>query len=502
MNNPFILEWTAWLPLLVVLSSLVPGIFIFLLHERQSRLRISLNVVGALMKLAFIAVMLWGVYHGFDYETRLPLFPGFDFILDSSPLAMLFVTLSAVLWVVTTVYAVGYLEATAHRTRFFGFFAICVSTTTGIALAGNLLTFIIFYEILTVTTYPLVVHRETEEARRAGRTYLAYTLAGGAVFFFGVVWIHTHVGPFDFVSAGALPQMGVEPSGTLVLIFWVLVIGLGVKTAIVPLHGWLPTAMVAPAPVSALLHAVAVVKAGAFGIVRVVYDVFGLELVTEMNLNEPLAVAASITIIYGSLCALYQDDLKRMLAYSTVSQLSYIVLGVATAGPIATIGGVVHLVHQGLMKITLFFCAGCFDQTLHLKKISNLAGVGRRMPLTMVAFTIAALGMIGVPPLAGFISKWFLGVGAVEAGTHWVLWVLVASTILNAAYFLPVLYTAWFDRREKPWEEHRPHDRFEALPSLLFPTLITAALVVLAGIFAETSISPLAWVRIVAESIY
>ena len=203
--------------------------------------------------------------------------------------------------------------------------------------------------------------------------------------------------------------------------------------------------MVAPAPVSALLHAVAVVKAGAFGIVRVVYDVYGVEFAASLGLLVPLGVAAAVTIIYGSVRALSQDHLKKRLAYSTVSQVSYIALGTAIVGPIATIGGVVHLVHQGLMKITLFFAAGNYAETLGIHKVSEMNGVGKRMPGTTLAFSVGALGMVGIPPVAGFVSKWYLGLGAVEVGVAaWVMPILIASSLLNAAYFLPILYRAWF----------------------------------------------------------
>jgi multicomponent Na+:H+ antiporter subunit D len=282
------------------------------------------------------------------------------------------------------------------------------------------------------------------------------------------------------------------------VVFLLLVAGLGVKAALVPLHGWLPQAMVAPAPVSALLHAVAVVKAGAFGIVRVVYDLFGVEFAAELGVTRPLAVLASVTIIWGSLRALYQDDLKRRLAFSTVSQVSYIALGVAVAGPLATIGGIVHIVHQGLMKITLFFCAGNLAETLGIHKISEMDGVGRRMPLSMAAFSIAALGMIGVPPMVGFVSKWYLGLGAMNAGEHWVLAVLAASSLLNAAYFLPILYRAWFLPTRGSWPAERDFGRRETDLWLLVPPLLTGGLALLAGLFASLDYSPLEWARLVA----
>jgi multicomponent Na+:H+ antiporter subunit D len=406
--------WQSALPLLVVLSSGVPGLVIFALREQQRRARTVLNLAGATLKLVLVAFMLLAIGREGTFELRFALAPGLDFVLQGDALAMLFVTLSAVLWLVTTIYAVAYLEGQPHLGRFFGFFSLCVSATTGIALAGNPITFLVFYEALTVATYPLVVHRGDEASRRAGNRYLAYTLGGGVVLLVATVWLEQVAGPVTFAPGGALA--GAAPSGQLALLFWLFLLGLGVKTALVPLHGWLPAAMVAPAPVSALLHAVAVVKAGAFGVLRVVYEVFGIGLCATLGVLTPLAVLASVTIIYGSVRALGEDQLKRRLAYSTVSQLSYIVLGTAMLSPVATLGALAHLVHQGVMKITLFFCAGVFSHQLGVTRIDDLRGIGRRMPLTTAAFTIGALGMIGLPPLAGFVSKWYLGVGAVQAG--------------------------------------------------------------------------------------
>jgi multicomponent Na+:H+ antiporter subunit D len=280
--------------------------------------------------------------------------------------------------------------------------------------------------------------------------------------------------------------------------------GLAVKAAMVPLHGWLPIAMAAPAPVSALLHAVAVVKAGAFGIVRVIYDVYGTDLVQDLDLGLPLAILASITILYGSLQALRQTGIKRRLAYSTVSQVSYIILGASLAGPFATIGGLVHLVHQGIMKITLFFCAGLLDEKLKITAIDQLDGVGRRMPLTMLAFSIGALGMIGVPPTAGFISKWYLGLGGLQAGQSWVILVLVGSSLLNAAYFLPLLYRAWF----KPLPEDVDESDIDTGRGLerpwgfVGPPLVTAAASLVVGLLAASPLSPLGWATLIVERAY
>jgi multicomponent Na+:H+ antiporter subunit D len=481
----------------------VPGLIIFFLPEERRRLRTGLNLAGALVKLVLVGLLAWGVYLEQSFEARLAFVPGNELVLRADALALLFVVLSTILWLVTTVYAVGYLEDSPHRSRFFGFFSLCVTATVGLALSGNLVTFLVFYEMLSLTTYPLVVHRGTEEARRAGRTYLVYTLAGGALVLAGTAWLYQLAGDLTFREQGFLSGLEQDHGVALVVIFWLLIAGLGVKAALFPLHGWLPRAMVAPAPVSALLHAVAVVKAGAFGIARVVYDVYGAEFAAELGVMTPLAMLAAFTIVYGSVRALAQDNLKRRLAFSTVSQVSYIALGVGIAGPLATIGGLVHLVHQGVMKITLFFCAGNLAETLGVHKVSEMRGVGRRMPWTMAAFTVAALGMIGVPPVAGFVSKWYLGAGALEAGHHWVLPVLAASSALNAAYFLPILHAAWFRRAEEPLTEQRTAPgRPETGWALLLPPVVTAALALLIGLFAAAPPTPLEWVRLIARREY
>jgi len=488
------------IPLGILLSSFFTGLVIFALDEESHGLRTALNLIGATLKLALVAVLLWGIYHGESFAVSWEFLPGVRFALAADANSVLFVTLSTVLWFWTTLYAVGYLEGAPHRSRFFGFFSLCVTATTGIALSANLITFLTFYELLTVTTFPLVVHRGTPDALQGGRSYLTYTVAGGAVLLLAVAGLHHIVGPVDFVQRGVVAPFVASHRGELRVLFLLFMIGIGVKAALVPLHGWLPRAMVAPAPVSALLHAVAVVKAGAFGIVRIIYDVYGVENAAALGVLGPLAVAASITIIYGSTLAVFQDGLKKRLAFSTVSQVSYIVLGAGIRGPLSTTGGLVHLVHQGLMKITLFFGAGNFAETLGIHNVSEMDGVGRRMPLTTAAFTVAALGMIGVPPLAGYISKWYLLKGAVQSGDGWVGLVLGASSLLNAAYFLPILYRAWLlpppaGRGDAPpWRETHW--------MLLLPPLFTAALVIWAGGLAESPASPLAWVKLIVAREY
>jgi multicomponent Na+:H+ antiporter subunit D len=491
--------WTFWMPQILLAVSFLTAICIFPLREEQVGLRTTLNLAGASLKLLLVAVMFWGSFQGLHFESRLPFLGDLSLLLRVDYLSLLFITLSAILWFLTTIYAVGYLENSPHRSRFFGFFSLCVTATMGIALAGNLLTFFVFYELLTVVTYPLVVHRGTGKALDAGRAYLLYTLSGGTVLLIGIVALYAIAGPVEFAAGGQMADAAASNPTAVRLIFVMLIVGLGVKAALFPLHGWLPLAMVAPAPVSALLHAVAVVKAGAFGIVRVVYYVYGPEVATSLGLLGPLTLVAAFTILYGSVRALQQDDLKRLLAFSTMSQLAYIALGVGLAGWVATTGGLVHLLHQGMMKVTLFFCAGILAETLGIHRISEMKGVGRRLPLTMAAFTVAAFGMIGVPPVAGFVSKWYLGTGGIDAGQEWVMLIMAISGILNAMYFLPIVATAWFGTPETDWPETRGR---EAHGMLLYPALATGALSLAAGLIAGMPFSPLWLVRLAVGEIY
>jgi multicomponent Na+:H+ antiporter subunit D len=494
-------HWTSLLPLLIILSSLIPGLFIFATPESAVRRRTLLNLGGIVIKLCLVGLMLLGVNQGLQFRFALSFLPGAPLVLQGDALSLQFVSLSSVLWLATTIYAIGYLENSPLRSRFFGYFSLCVSATVGIALAGNLITFLLFYELLTLATFPLVVHRGTPESLRAGRIYLAYTLAGGTVLLMGVALLHALTGTPDFIPGGYVTPDAQTSSIGLKWAFFMMIAGLGVKAALFPFHAWLPRAMVAPAPVSALLHAVAVVKAGAFGIIRVVYDVFGVETSQSLGLTMPLMILAAFTILYGSVQALRQTDIKRRLAFSTVSQVSYITLGVALAGPIAAIGAIVHLVHQGLMKVTLFFCAGNFAETLGVHSIKEMNGLGRRMPLTMAAFTVGALGMIGIPPIAGFISKWYLGLGALEAGFPAILAVLIGSSLLNALYFLPLIYRGWFAAPATTgWSRDQyPDTKFETHWMLLLPPLLTAVLSLLAGLFAGSLISPLGWTELVVN---
>ena len=487
-----------WMPLLVLFTSLFAAPVIFLLPERRSTARTIVNLSAAIVKLFMVAVMIIGVYLGVHYEMRYAVIPGVAFVLRADALGVMFAGLSSLLWLFTTIYAVGYLEDSPNRSRFFGFFSLCVTSTIGIAFAGNLFTFVMFYELLTLSTYPLLVHRGTDRALAAGKRYLQYTLVGGVVLLVGTIALHALAGDITFGDYHVLSSLSNDNQVYLRWVFVFLIAGLGVKTALVPLHGWLPSAMVAPAPVSALLHAVAVVKAGAFGIVRVVYDVFGLELSYSLGLLNGLTIIACITILYGSLRAIAQTEIKRRLAFSTISQISYIVLGVSMIHPMGAAAGLAHLIHQGLMKITLFFCVGNYSETLGIHCVSELDGVGRRMPVSSVAFTTGAFGMIGMPPIAGFVSKWYLGVGAVGSGLHWVILVLVGSSLLNAAYFLPLVYRIWFKDQVGDWPHEKKIGLLETSGWLLWPPVATAVFSLAAGLLAGMAFSPVHWAELIA----
>lgn len=477
----------SYLPVVMLAISLLAAMMIFPMPEGRTYLRSTVNIGAAVLKVLLILLLIPAVVDAdLRPEFSMPFLPGTDLVLRVDQLSVFFAALSSILWLLTTIYAIGYLKGKKHRSRFFGFFSLCVTATVGISFSGNLVTFLVFYEMLTIVTYPLLAHWGNPESLRAARLYLRYTLAGGLALLTGVVWLTIYAGPVDFAPGGAqgVAALAAHSPGIATAIFAVLIVGLGVKAALFPLHGWLPAAMVAPAPVSALLHAVAVVKAGVFGIIRVIDDVFGVHVAAELGVLTPLLIAAGFTTLYGSYHALRQTDLKKRLAYSTVSQVSYVTFGVALATLAGATGGIVHLVHQGVMKITLFFCAGLFAEVLGAKRIDQLDGLGRRMPGTSTAFTIGAFGMIGLPPTAGFISKWQLGLGALDSAHPWAVAVLLVSSLLNALYFLPVVYRLWF--REPDVDERAVEPR-----SLLIPTLTTAVMILVFGAAASASFLPL-----------
>jgi len=471
----------SWFPWLAVAIPSVAALVILRL-DRYPNVREACTLVAAVLLVTCVGRMLELAHTGQSWETPgLEVLPAVDLQLRSDTLGTIFAMLAAVLWLMTSVYSVGYMRGLEEhaQTRYFASFAAALGATMGIALAANLLTLYVFYELLTFATYPLVAHKETDKALAASRKYLIYTLAAGVALLGSMGLLYAHTGTLDF-TPGGIAALGEVPQGTRNLIFLGLIVGFGVKAALLPLQGWLPSAMVAPTPVSALLHAVAVVKSGAFGCIRAIAFIFGPATLRAMWANEGVAYLAAATILFASVTALSQDNLKRRLAYSTIGHLSYIVLGAALITTSSTTGAVLHLVNHALLKITLFFCAGAIFVATGRDHVSQLAGIGRKMPLTMAAFAIGALGLAGVPPMNGFVSKWYLCLGGLEAGHPLLAGVLILGGIFNIAYLMPIVYTAFF----------RTSDEFtefgEAPLAMLVPLLLTALAAVVLGIWPDT----------------
>jgi len=432
--------------LLTLLLPLIGAMGIALLHN-QPNLREACTLVTAAALFIVVMQLLNLVLDGQQPELLLiEMLPGLEIKFSIEPLGMVFASIAAILWPINSLYSIGYMRGNSesNQTRFYIFFAIAISAAMGIAFAGNLITLFIFYEILTLSTFPLVTHKGDETALKGGRIYLGiliFTSIG--LLLPAIIWTWQLAGTTDFKAGGIIADHINGPALSVLACLFLFGIG---KAAVMPMHRWLPAAMVAPTPVSALLHAVAVVKAGVFSVVKIVVYVFGLDVLKSAPGIEWLVAIACFTILAGSIIALRQDNLKKRLAYSTISQLSYIVLGAMILAPISITGAALHIVAHAFGKITLFFAAGSIYTSSKKTEISQLAGIGKRMPWTMAAFSIGALSMIGVPPAAGFISKWYLLMGAFQAQQHIVIAVIVVSTLLNTAYFVPLIYAAYFRR--------------------------------------------------------
>lgn len=447
--------------------------------RKYPNIRETWSTLGAVTMFSLVVSMVPGVLEGTVYEwTLFSLTDTIGFTLRTDPAGMIFACLASLLWIPINFYSIGYMRNNheAEQTGYFASFAVCLAATLGIALSSNLLTFFVFYEILTIFSYPLVLHERNEEALDASRKYLAYTLVSGQLFLAGTVGVYCISGTMDFQAGGFL-DVSMAPVWVLQLLFILMIMAGSVKAAVMPLHGWLPAAMVAPTPVSALLHAVAVVKTGAFAVLRIIGFVFGPKLLSQLGTADVLAWMAALTILMSSFIALKQDNLKRRLAFSTIGQLSYIVLGAALLTPLAIKGAYMHLVAHALMKITLFMCAGCIIVRTHLHEISEMNGIGRRMPVTMACFVIASLGVAGTPFIIGFISKWNLVLGAIQAGKPLFVVVWIASALLAMAYLMPVVRMAFF--KPEPVEDPRHYGSVSY--NMLIPICVTAILAVVLG---------------------
>ena len=474
--------------ILAILLLPLGGALAMVLARRWPNLRETVTLLTAVLLFGSVIQLLDPVLSGLRPELELlaPL-PVLPIAFRVEPLGMIFALIASGLWIVNSLYSIGYMRKNneAHQTRFYVCFALAIAAALGIAFSANLLTLFLFYEVLTLITYPLVTHSGTEQARKGGRTYLAILMGTSMLFLLPAIVYTWHVaGTTDFRPGGVLPA-DLSP-GTVAVLLALFMFGIG-KAALMPFHRWLPAAMVAPTPVSALLHAVAVVKAGVFTVVKVVVYVFGFDLLS--GTTNWLVALSGFTVIAASVVALNADNLKRRLAYSTVSQLSYIILAAAVLAPLSLVGAALHIAAHALGKITLFFAAGAIYTAAHKTEVSQLDGIGRRMPWTMVAFGIGTLSMIGLPPAAGFVSKWYMVSGAMLQEHWFAVAVMLVSTLLNASYFLPILHRAFF----RPLSaEAAAHPHGEAPLLMVAALTMTAAATVALFFFPDV---PLALAR-------
>ena len=471
--------------ILMVFAIALPlaGALLIALSDRYPNVREAITLMTAVALFVCMASLTTYVLGGARPRLELiSILPGLSIEFVLEPLGALFAVVASLLWIINSIYSIGYMRGNreSHQTRFYVYFAVALASTMGVALAGNLLTLFVFYEVLTLSTYPLVTHKGTAGAVRGGRTYLGLLLATSmGLFLLGILWTWSLSGTLEFTPGGILAGKASDTVIGILLLLYMFGIG---KAALMPFHQWLPAAMVAPIPVSALLHAVAVVKAGVFTVVKVIVYIFGLDLLNAQTSSDWLLYIAGVTILIASVIALRQDNLKLRLAYSTVSQLSYVILAAAILAPLSIIGAALHIAAHAFGKITLFFAAGSIYTASRKTRVSELNGIGRRMPWTMGAFAVGTLTMIGLPPTVGFVSKWYMLLAAMQTGKLFAIGVIIVSTLLNAAYFLPIVYVAFF---RAPAKTKRAVTHGEAPFPVVFATVITAILAVLLFFYSD-----------------
>ena len=470
----------------LVVTFLAP--FAIYLFRKNINQREGVSFVAAILASLSVFSFIPAVLDGEVLQyTLVTLYPGISISFCMDGLALIFACIAPFLWILVTSYNIGYMRGLNEhaQTRYYFCFAVAIFGALGVAMAANIFTLYLFYEIISVFTYPLVAHHEDDAAWAGARKYFIYLIGTSKLFFLpAMVLTYVLAGTLDFnlhdVATGIFPATA---NPHLVQLTYVLYIAGLAKAAIMPFHNWLPSAMVAPTPVSALLHAVAVVKAGVFSVSRVVLSGFGLETMDTLFLGIPTAYVAAFTLVAASIIALTKDDLKARLAYSTVAQLSYVILGVTMLAPLAVEGGLMHIAHHAFSKITLFMGAGAIYVATHLKQVSKMNGLGRKMPWTFGAFAVASLSMIGVPPVCGFVSKWFMLRGAMQINEVVLMCALLLSTILNAGYFMPIIFTAFFKKPVDGEAEVAMAHFQEASATMVVPLCLTAAVSVALGLF-------------------
>ncbi|MHB8772059.1 MAG: monovalent cation/H+ antiporter subunit D family protein [Syntrophales bacterium] len=473
------------LPLVPIGITILTSLLIAVSGKRPN-VREFWSVAGAILTFLAVMAMVPTVWQGGRIVYTLSqIAPGISLNFRVDALSLIFGIVSSFLWIFASFYNIGYMRGLNEhaQTRYYTCFAIAIVGAQGVSYSGGLFSLYLFYEVITLFTYPLVAHHQDEEGYAGAKKYMVYLMGTSkGLLLPALILTYVLTGTLDFaddITTGIFP-MAANPLWVTVTYFLFL-FGFA-KAAIMPLHNWLPSAMVAPTPVSALLHAVAVVKAGVFCISRVMLSTFGTMALGDLGIGLITAYIASFTILTASIIALTKDDLKARLAYSTVSQLSYIVLGVALLDQSGVLGGIIHIVNHGFSKITLFFCAGAIYVAHHKKKISDMAGIGYAMPFTMGAFALASLSMIGAPPVAGFVSKWYLLNGALAIHNLPLLIVLMASTILNAGYFVPITIRAFFEGKKERWQRS---DIKEAPLTMVVPLCLAALISLALGIYPD-----------------
>lgn len=471
-------------PLFAILVSVVGALLIVGTGERRRNLREFWSVAAGVLQAALVMAMIPDVLAGRTPQCiLLPILPGIELALRADAFGLLFAGGASLLWIATSFYSIGYMRSLGEhaQTRYFACFALALAATMGVAFSANLFTLFLFYEGLTLATYPLVAHKETEEAKAGARKYVIYLLGAAKLLLLAaVILTYNLAGTLQFHKGGIF-SASVQSAHPILLyvVFAMFLFGLA-KNAVMPLHSWLPAAMVAPTPVSALLHAVAVVKTGVFATLRVFLFVFGADAMRYLGADRLALAVASVTIVVGSLLALYQDNLKLRLAFSTVSQLSYIVLGAALLTPSGILSGVAHITNHAVSKITLFLSAGSIYVSTHKTDVSQMSGLARQMPWTMAAFSLASLSLIGIPPASGFVSKWYLALGSVERGSLWSLAVLVISSLLTAGYLGPVVYKAYFENSPES-----VRSEIREVPWMVVPLVLSALASLLLGMYPD-----------------
>ncbi len=471
--------------LLPVLFPVFASALIFLLSGKLLKvskgLSMAVTVLNSLFILLLVAFPPENPLTFLDLSGELKVSLNLSFSLDGP--GRFFSALIALLWPFALLYAFGYMSKDGKQPVFYFFYTLSYGMTCGVAFSGNLLTLYAFYEMLTLCTIPLVMHGYTRAHRHAAVKYAVYSLGGAAFGFMGTMFLLYETGSTEFVLGGLL---GGDASPLVQSMFLVCFFGFGVKSAIFPLSGWLPTASVAPTPVTALLHAVAVVKSGAFALIRIVYFCFGAQTLRGTVAAQIAMGFALFTVVYGSAKALQSGHFKRRLAWSTVANLSYIVSALLLCTSAGLYAALFHMLAHALTKMCSFLCAGAFLHQTGKERLEDLYGIGRRMPVTFTCFFLSSLSLVGVPPFIGFFSKWRIllaAMGDVGVWGYLLLGALLVSALLTAMYTLTVCIRAFFPAKGKDLFEKS--DIREADIRMLLPICLFALLTLVCGIFSQ-----------------